>query len=276
MAMTIQGVEEHLANLEKVKKLLKKDIHYRLDKRGNRVMKRSGFALLAYIFHLSDKPPIQEELRYPDEKTYQYKLYRKDKPPENKTLVTDFKGFRITVEIEHKPSGRYASGVAACTMEEENIQSKLSEGRWYHDCLSTAHTRALNRAISNIIGSAEVSDEEISGGELGKSERKVVDIDQKVMLPELTEPSWKLEDEIKAQGWEAVGVAISTYLNDMGFNPPNLYFDWGSDNVKAWIKPIVNFDEAGFIKLDKNLTEEGFILNTNEGRWRYKKPRGQD
>ena len=52
-------------------------------------------------------------------------------------------------------SGRSAIGVGSCSSRERNF-SHID-----HDMYATAHTRAKNRAISDIIGSGEVSAEEL-------------------------------------------------------------------------------------------------------------------
>jgi hypothetical protein len=54
------------------------------------------------------------------------------------------------------PNGRYAEGEGAAD-KTERVFSKLE-----HDLQATAATRALNRAISNLVGMGEVSAEEVS------------------------------------------------------------------------------------------------------------------
>lgn len=54
------------------------------------------------------------------------------------------------------PNGRYATGWGSCALSERNF-SKPN-----HDIPATAHTRAKNRAISDLVGGGEVSAEEMS------------------------------------------------------------------------------------------------------------------
>ena len=55
------------------------------------------------------------------------------------------------------PNGRYAEGWGNCSRQEGN------KSHPNHDIPSTAHTRAKNRAIADLIGAGEVSAEEIQG-----------------------------------------------------------------------------------------------------------------
>jgi hypothetical protein len=53
------------------------------------------------------------------------------------------------------PNGRSSVGVGMCSTSEKDYAAKE------HDIYSTAHTRAKNRAISDLVGGGEVSAEEI-------------------------------------------------------------------------------------------------------------------
>jgi hypothetical protein len=64
--------------------------------------------------------------------------------------------YRIVVEAFHTSTGRTSTGVA--------IASSKEKARWAHeehDVYALAHTRAKNRAISDLIGGGEISAEEI-------------------------------------------------------------------------------------------------------------------
>jgi len=63
---------------------------------------------------------------------------------------------RVRARAVH-PNGRYADGDGGCSISERGF-SKLE-----HDIPATAATRAMNRAISNLVGMGEVSAEEIDG-----------------------------------------------------------------------------------------------------------------
>jgi hypothetical protein len=57
------------------------------------------------------------------------------------------------------PNGRYAEGEGGCSLRERNFAKPE------HDLVATAGTRAMNRAISNLVGMGEVSAEEVDGAE---------------------------------------------------------------------------------------------------------------
>jgi hypothetical protein len=65
----------------------------------------------------------------------------------------------ITVVLAHAPNGRTTPGVGACSIDERKFAHQN------HDILATSHTRAKSRAISDLIGSGEVSAEEVDGSE---------------------------------------------------------------------------------------------------------------
>jgi hypothetical protein len=61
----------------------------------------------------------------------------------------------ITIVLAHAPNGRTTPGVGACSIDERKFAHQN------HDILATSHTRAKSRAISDLIGSGEVSAEEV-------------------------------------------------------------------------------------------------------------------
>ena len=73
------------------------------------------------------------------------------------------------------PNGRYGMGVGDCSIYDKVKKDDKKEPTPFelrkrftnaeHDVLSTAHTRAKSRAISDLVGGGEVSAEELSGGE---------------------------------------------------------------------------------------------------------------
>ncbi|HOX41802.1 MAG TPA: hypothetical protein PK263_06495, partial [bacterium] len=62
--------------------------------------------------------------------------------------------YEITVKASTQ-NGRFAFGVGSCSSSERNFAHPE------HDVRSTGHTRAKNRAISDLIGGGEVAAEEI-------------------------------------------------------------------------------------------------------------------
>lgn len=71
------------------------------------------------------------------------------------------------------PNGRYGMGIGDCSIYDKIKKDDVNEPSPFelrkrfsnaeHDIIGTAHTRAKSRAISDLIGSGEVSAEEISG-----------------------------------------------------------------------------------------------------------------
>lgn len=95
---------------------------------------KSGFRKLAMAFNLSDT--IIEQVRT-------------DRTDERHTFF-----WRITVQVQ-APNGRVSTGVAICDSAERTFF------HLEHDVYSTAHTRAKNRAISDLIAGGAVSAEEM-------------------------------------------------------------------------------------------------------------------
>jgi len=94
-------------------------------------IKKSGWRKFATFYNLTDR--IVEEVQVPLEKGFYWKI---------KVLCT-------------APNGRETEGVAMCASSEK------SGPRILHDTYTTAHTRAKNRAISDMIAAGEVSAEEV-------------------------------------------------------------------------------------------------------------------
>ncbi len=69
---------------------------------------------------------------------------------------------RVIARATH-PNGRFAEGDGACSTLEKRFQSPGGRQKIEHDLPATAATRAVNRAISNLIGFGEVSAEETEG-----------------------------------------------------------------------------------------------------------------
>ena len=96
-------------------------------------IKRSGWRKLALAFNLSDEI-VKEE----------------------KEVIGEEFEWRIWVKV-WAPNGRFATGIGGCCSDERDF------AHLRHDVYATAHTRAKNRALSDLIGSGEVSWEELRG-----------------------------------------------------------------------------------------------------------------
>ena len=103
----------------------------KMSMRGQTFTKKSGWRKIATAFNISDTI-IKKE---------------RDEIPE---------GVKWTVEVEAvAPNGRRSHGIGMCDSAESG-----KSGTKEHDILATAHTRAKNRAISDLLG-GEVSAEEM-------------------------------------------------------------------------------------------------------------------
>lgn len=101
---------------------------------GKRFIKRSGFRKIGVVFGLSDRILKEERVDRPDG-----------------SFV-----WRIVVEVL-APNGRTSIGVGACDSRERKF------AHLEHDVLSTAHTRAKSRGISDMVAGGVVSAEEAEG-----------------------------------------------------------------------------------------------------------------
>ena len=95
-------------------------------------IKKSGFRKIAVVFNLSDR--IVEQV--------------KD--------IRDDGSFMWRITVEVSTPNRFCSGVGICDSRERKF------AHTEHDVYSTAHTRAKNRAISDMVAGGAVSAEEMS------------------------------------------------------------------------------------------------------------------
>ena len=279
--MDLKELQKLTAYVNDVKKtLMKEGQDYIID--GNKqYTARSGFAKLHQGFFLSDGKPEVKTLHYekPHEFEFTHRIRRELK---TEKVTTKIYGFEAYVTVINVNTGRHASGEGACTVEELHQTHNMSP-KWYHRLLATAKTRAWNRAVSNYVGSAEVSAEEMGltytdeapGSQA--TERKEVESEKKDVYPlpktPLDTPSWDFKEEVETKGWNSVDGIIVSYLFDMGFKNPESAFEYGHDVAKAWIRnaPGVYWGD-GMKEIDTVLKIAGFQYNRNQSRWRFNKP----
>lgn len=99
-----------------------------------KAIKRSGWRMVQTFFNISDRLILKEK-HFGTDNSYGYECHVEAYIPNVKTCV----------------------GIAMCWSSEPNKVFPHGE----HDVLATAFTRALNRAISDFVGSGEVSAEEM-------------------------------------------------------------------------------------------------------------------
>jgi len=98
---------------------------------GKNCIKKSGWRKIQTAFSISDELMNEERKDYKD-----YFVYE------------------VTVKVT-APNGRYAFGIGSCASNERKF------AHVEHDTRSTAHTRAKNRAIADLVGGGDVSAEEM-------------------------------------------------------------------------------------------------------------------
>lgn len=125
-----QAADEWKLYQQLKKALLSSDDYQRIGK--GKYIKKSGFRKIAVYFGLSDHIQEEEKVEREDDSFY----------------------WRIKVKVE-APNGRQSIGVGICDSRERNFAHKE------HDVYATAHTRAKNRAISDMVAGGVVSAEEM-------------------------------------------------------------------------------------------------------------------
>lgn len=243
--MPIEELKRLTAYVNDVKKaLMREGKDYIVD--GNRQYTcRSGFAKLHQGFFLSDDKPEITKILEEDPVEYSFKHFvrRREK---TETFTTNIFGFEAKVRVINIDSGRYAWGEGACTISELAMTNNLSP-KWYHRALGTAKTRAWNRAVSNYVGSAEVSaeemglvyvddaDDEISSTKKVGADVKVVEF---VKPAELRLPEWGLADELNRaeDSWGQAKKITTAWMKEAGFNLAD--YEIAVDGVKIKVTPL--------------------------------------
>lgn len=269
--MPIEELSQLTAYVNKVKKaLMKEGDDYIIDYQGRQYTARSGFSKLAQGFGLSDDPATVKTL-YEEEPREYVITFKAGGKWKTKTVSTKIKGFEATVRVYNK-YGRQATNQGACTVEELHLQGKMGP-KWYHVCLGTAITRAYNRAVSNFVGSAEVSAEEMgfvyedkgeaetSGPRKEKAEDVKVSDMMKKQEDKIKAPEWDFRDEInRAPGLWTQKNAVATLENwfiDAGWSNPKDIFEVKLDQVKL-IVSARGVDKAYRLIIGDLLTSHGF------------------
>jgi len=277
--MPIEQLKLLTAYVNDVKKaLMREGKDYIID--GNRqYTARSGFAKLHQGFILSDdRPEITKILeKEPVEYTFKHMVRRREK---TETFTTDIFGFEALVRVVNLETGRYAWGEGACTISELAMTNNLSP-KWYHRALGTAKTRAWNRAVSNYVGSAEVSAEEMglvyTDDEAPPKERKTdkkpekktdkpVKVQDFAKPVELQLPEWGLADELNRtdDSWSQGKDITEAWMKEAGFNLAD--YEITVDGVKIKVTPLKAIPMAAQPDVNGVMLAAGF--SRSKGIWR--------
>lgn len=155
----VDGAKDFMDNYQDLVKALLEPSDYQMVK-GVPKKKKSAWRKLATAFNITDEIV---------EKT----IIRED----NHQIISAW--FMVKAVL---PNGRSSIGVGDCSIFDKikyddsdtpsNFELRKRFNNAEHDVLTTAHTRAKSRAISDLIGGGEVSAEELEGGLGGKSSPK--------------------------------------------------------------------------------------------------------
>ena len=138
IAVPVETLAGHMKRFQELKtKLLDKEDTCVIQ--GKPYVKRSGWRKFSLAFNLTDEI-IQRE----------------------KEIIEGGFVWRFTVKVT-APNGRSVVAVGSCSSTERDFAHDE------HDIYAIAHTRAKNRGISDLIGSGEVSAEEMGGGQNGEN-----------------------------------------------------------------------------------------------------------
>jgi len=272
----IGELKELTAYVAEVKKtLMQKDKDYVIDFQGRQYTSRSGFAKLSQGFNLSDDEPIVKKLWNIDmigeeTKEYSFTHYIK-KQVRTETFSTKIFGFETWIRVVNVDSGRYAWGEGACTIDELSMTDNLSP-KWYHRALGTAKTRAWNRAVSNYVGSAEVSAEEMGLSYSDETESppatrrqahadvNIVDFMKPVMvkLPDVALiDELNKEDQEYENQWHRATELTADYLVEARLNPEDFNID--VDPVKIAVSPRKAIPEDMQSSIEGIMQHGGFL-----------------
>ena len=290
--MPIEQLKELTAYVNQVKKaLMVEGKDYVKD--GNRqYTARSGFAKLHQGFFLSDAKAeiIKLYEDEPVEYTFKHFIRRRER---TETFTTNIMGFEAYVTVINVDTGRHASGEGACTIAELSMTDNLSP-KWYHRALGTAKTRAWNRAVSNYVGSAEVSAEEMglryedetlapaSNPTTRKEKAQEVKVEPKkarevnmaeFMKPaELRVPETALADELNRaeDSWDNAVLLTENWMMMANINAND--FLVSVDAVKITVKPKKRIPDEMMPTLETVMQSGGFLPTRGKTRaWRLNK-----
>lgn len=96
------------------------------------------------------------------------------------------------------PSGRSMDGDGYCSIDESRFNSSRGRQKLENDLRATATTRAMNRAISGLVGMGEVSAEEVSAG----------------ADPQATPPVPRAEGKALTNAANAVALMLKPHIDD--------------------------------------------------------------
>ena len=207
---------------DKFKSKVLKDTDFWVDTREKkRRVKKSGWLKYAVACNLNIEKVEEREID-------------KEMPPESGNWVTIFHfDYRAIAQ-----TGRYAEGSGSASTSERSESDKM-----IHDTRSLAQTRAMNRAISNLVGGGEVSAEEA----MGKNRRKAKSNQRPVPLIDADEE--QVKTILNVNNIPIEDLTIYKYLDKVRINPKPSF---PQENFEAYTDAITSLLLAKWSK------KEGF------------------
>jgi len=244
-----QQAEREWKQYQALKKaLLSSDDYQRIGK--GKYIKKSGFRKIAVYFGLSDH--IQEDEKNEREDGSFY--------------------WRIKVKVE-APNGRQSIGVGICDSRERNFAHRE------HDVYATAHTRAKNRAISDMVAGGVVSAEEMQTpnhtttqtqthtNQTNQSNPPSSDLQQAKEIPAETSPSSRFEPDPDKQNRETdEATKLYKYLKTCDLDPAQVHAYLYGDEIHIKIKdPKADWEQ--FNQAITGYGDPGGQWNAEANRW---------
>ena len=159
------------------------------------------------------------------------------------------------------PNGRYADAVGSASVDEREFARRV------HDVRALAQTRAMERAISNLVGGGELGAEEILGSE------EVEEVEEEPKKAEVTKQEAKVETpkvefeeefpKLKEEALKELNADLLSQLpwKDMASGQLAPRNEW---KVSAWIRveePNLNEVQQNILNaLKEKLNKDGFLI----------------
>jgi len=132
------------------------------------------------------------------------------------------------------PNGQSQMGIGSCDSREVH-----GDRRREHDTESTAHTRAKNRAISDLIGFGQVSAEEVTPlPKQVNAEVKFVEPEKKTQLRLGRINANVIAYNLKAAGIDKDGVSVSEQDDGFYMSPKDLFSDEDYNQANETLRPM--------------------------------------
>ena len=162
----IDGAKAYMNNYqEAIKAMLTPEDYQTIAKKDFK--KKSAWRKLATAFRISDKI-VDEELEFDDTNQILRARYRVRCTLPNGRSAEGVGVCSIFDKIRYNPTQKYDADTE--TPSNFELRGRFSNAE--HDVPSTAHSRAKNRAISDLIGAGEVSAEEMGTAHAGSNSHK--------------------------------------------------------------------------------------------------------